>query len=147
MPDKEKKGEQGDAVPRLYVYPIDIMRMRGCSRENAEQLYYRIKRKLKKPRGAELTYQEYCFYVDVQEKYILPYLKLPPYVIIGLLALSMLSFTKLAVNKIPALKKYFEDHHVFWLETKPGYQRGEMEMKDSKTGKVETMTIEVEENR
>lgn len=147
--DKETNDKKKDPdklpVPRLFVYPEDIARMTGRKMSDAKALYYRIRRKLKKKKGAEITVKEYCHYVQVWEEEVQPYMRMPLTLKILLVALLLYSFSRLAVNRFPQLKELFGVEGVQWQEERPGYQRGSLRVKDAHTGQPSTVTIEVEE--
>lgn len=132
-------------VPRLFVYPEDIARMTGWKMSHATGLYYRIRRKLKKRKGAEVTWKEYCHYVQVWEEEVLPYMRMPLTLKVLLISLLLFSFSKLLVNRFPQLRELFNEKRIEWKESLPGYQRGQMQVKNPETGKMETVEIEVEE--
>ncbi len=46
---------------RLIIYPSDIANITGCSLEAAEARYRRLKRKLKKKKGAKLPIRNIAF--------------------------------------------------------------------------------------
>lgn len=132
-------------VPRLFIYPEDIARMTGWKMSHATGLYYRIRRKLKKKKGGEVTWDEYCDYAQVWKEQVLPYMHMPLSLKILLISLLLFSFSRVIVNRFPQLRTFFDEQKIEWKESLPGYQKGTMKMKNPDTGKPETVTIEVEQ--
>lgn len=140
-----KENKERLPVPRLFIYPEDIVRMTGWKMPYATRLYYRIRRKLKKRKGGEVTWDEYCDYAQVWKDQVLPYRHMPLSLKILLISLLLLSFSRVIENRFPQIRSFFDERKIEWKERLPGYQRGTMKVKNPNTGELETETIEVEE--
>ena len=130
---------------RLFIYPEDIARMRGCSIEAATALYHRIRRKLRKKKGAELTYREYCLYIEVREEEVVPYLYIPIALKLVLAASVFWAFSIVPKNYFPWVKYIFgkKEETVNWEATSPTYQRGVIEKLNDK-GELQKIIVEID---
>lgn len=97
-----KENQERLPVPRLFIYPEDIVRMTGWKMPYATGLYYRLRRKLKKRKGGEVTWDEYCDYAQVWKDQVLPYRHMPLSLKILLISLLLLSFSRVIENRFPS---------------------------------------------
>ena len=135
--------EENKPLIRPVITPKDIANITGCSLEAATSRYKRLRTKLKKKKGQEVTYEEYCLHADIREERVIPFLRVYPANLlkVAIAASLLMAFCTYAYFEYDC--EFFRTHKIEVDERTPNSIKAHTWQQNPDTKQMEKITIEI----